>query len=417
MRLTTRGRRQVATSLFPGNYWIFRNLSLRVRDGGIEAAPLPFTVLKQLLPPLVDQLRQRAALSPDWNRFQNIDEDRLELTEPVTVRVDVSPMTWWCTSCLSLLSGPLGRVGIEQGRCPRCRRRAMVQVASVFMCPTCHAIEPLERALCKQCNDSRSVVLEGHGGRRREYRWRCTRHPDFELYVQKQCRRDGTRMSLKSTGGRLYNTARITTVQASIVGDLKATEVGSLRFSQSRAVVVDVVVGRIPIADFGEYYRHVERSPVEPFVNPNTGNFMGIVSLLETDAITITPEHEQADNLTLHSIKHALLNAAPAVTGLTQDEFGADLQLEQGQLIFYDNVPGGTGGCRLLADRRLERWLQVARELAECHQVQCADACRGCLFLPTRICRQGNLSLDRQRVLGLVPANLGGIDRNDSRLL
>ena len=134
---------------------------------------------------------------------------------------------------------------------------------------------------------------------------------------------------------------------------------------------------------------------------------MGFVSRLETDAVVIesnakTGTSEQT-NLILHSLKHALLNAAPAVTGLTQDEFGANLDLENRELLLYDNRPGGTGGCRLLADRRLLRWLNVARELAECHQVQCAGACRACLFLPTRLCRQGNLSLDRQRVLQLIP--------------
>jgi len=128
---------------------------------------------------------------------------------------------------------------------------------------------------------------------------------------------------------------------------------------------------------------------------------------LETDAIIITTlKPEYRDNLTLHSLKHALLNAAPAVTGLTQDEFGADLQEEQERIVLFDNISGGTGGCRLLADRRLHRWLQVARELAECHQVQCEDACRGCLFLPSRICRQGNHNLDRHRVLEVIPENI-----------
>lgn len=64
-------------------------------------------------------------------------------------------------------------------------------------------------------------------------------------------------------------------------------------------------------------------------------------------------EEGRNDNITMHSLKHALLNAAPAVTGLTQDEFGADLQSIDGQLVIFDNEPGGTGGCQLLADRRL----------------------------------------------------------------
>lgn len=407
MTLTTRGRRQVTVSLFPGNYWVYRNLSLRVRDGGVEGSPVPFTLLGQLLPDLVNQLRNRASSNPDWIRFRNVDLDRIELIEPTTIRADVSPTTWWCASCHSLFSGALDQVGIRSGRCPNCSQRNLVQLASVFMCPTCHDIEPIERVVCSECKDSRSVILEGYEGRRREYRWKCLRHPNFEVYVHRRCNRDGDRMVLKSTGGRLYNTASVTTVQVSPLGNYQPRDVGEIRFSQSHATVVDIVVGRIPIADFNAYYRDNERSPVEPFVNPNTGNFIGLVSRLETDAITITGLREECrDNLSLHSIKHALLNAAPAVTGLVQDEFGAYLQLEQGQIVLYDNVSGGTGGCRLLADRRLNRWLQVARELAECHQVQCDDACRGCLFLPSRICRQGNRSLDRQRVLDIIPESI-----------
>lgn len=407
MKLTTRGRRQVANSLFPGNYWVFRNLSLRVRDGGVEASQLPFTVLQYLLPIVVGQLRERAMRNLDWNRFRNVDMNRIDLVEPITVRTDVNPTTWWCSSCHNLFSGPLGQVGIQNGKCPSCRQRRMIQLASVFMCPTCHTIEPVEKISCPQCGDSRSVILEGHEGRRREYRWKCIHHPNFEVYVRRQCPRDGARMALKSTGGRLYNTARLTNVDASIIGNRDARELGGLRFAASRATVVDVVVGRIPISDFNAYYRGEESSPIEPFVNPHTGNFTVLVSRLETDAIAVTAlEQQYQDNITLHSVKHALLNAAPAVTGLTQDEFGADLQDQGGRLVLYDNVPGGTGGCRLLSDRRLQRWLQVARELAECHQVQCDDACRGCLFLPTRICHQGNLSLDRHRVLELIPENL-----------
>ena len=143
MSLTSRGRRQVANSLFPGNYWVFRNLSLRIRDGGVEASPLPFTVLQRLLPNIVDQLRDRAMRYPDWSRFQNVNVNRIDLVEPVTVRTDVGPTTWWCSSCHNLFNGPLSQVGIQNGRCPSCRQRTMVQLASVFMCPTCHIIAHL----------------------------------------------------------------------------------------------------------------------------------------------------------------------------------------------------------------------------------------------------------------------------------
>ncbi len=96
-------------------------------------------------------------------------------------------------------------------------------------------------------------------------------------------------------------------------------------------------------------------------------------------------------------------NAAPAVTGLAQNEFAATYSADNGTVTVWDDVQGGSGGCRLLASRRLDRWLEVARELAECHQIQCEDACRGCLFVPGRMCAEGNANLDRNTALALLP--------------
>jgi hypothetical protein len=266
------------------------------------------------------------------------------------------------------------------------------------MCPRCHEISTLEPIPCRDCRDRRSVILRGSGGRRREYRWRCTRHPEFEEYVRRICPRDGARMVLKSTGGHLYNTARISHVEAVTAGGGAAR--GHLNFANGRAAVIEMIIGRIPIAEFGAYFRGGELSVVEPFINPQTGRYVALVARLQTDALIISGA--SLDETSLHSLEHALLNAAPAVTGLTQDEFRTDTHNGR-QLVIYDNAAGGTGGARLLGERRLDRWLQVARELAECHQVQCEDACRGCLFLPSRLCREGNVGLNRHRVLSLLP--------------
>jgi len=213
-------------------------------------------------------------------------------------------------------------------------------------------------------------------------------------------------MALKSTGGRLYNTARVSDLQRVLTAGQGPNVVAGLEFRSARARVAEVVVGRIPIADFNAFFGGRERSLVEPFINPATGNFRGLVSQLETDGIVVTIHRaDLRDELSLHSVKHALLNAAPAVTGLAQDEFGAEIRPDEGEVLIYDNVLGGTGGCRLLVERRLGRWIQVVRELAECHQVQCDDACRACLFLPSRLCRRGNHDLDRRRVLQLLTDN------------
>jgi ATP-dependent helicase YprA (DUF1998 family) len=213
-------------------------------------------------------------------------------------------------------------------------------------------------------------------------------------------------MVLKSSGGRIYYPERLTEV-LSQTAENKERRVGGLCFNPAHAAVVDIVVGRVPIADLNDYFRRTEISQVEPFRNKHTGNFMAFVSRLDTDAIAVTTRSKfqtaEEANLVLHSLKHALLNAAPAVTGLTQDEFSASLNVDTQELLIYDNVLGGSGGCRLLADRRLKRWLNVARELAECHQIQCEDACRACLFLPSRLCRQGNAVLSRHRVIDLIP--------------
>lgn len=214
-------------------------------------------------------------------------------------------------------------------------------------------------------------------------------------------------MVLKATGGRIYLYASIGSTTPLANANIEPVRIGDLTFQVGSADVTNVVVGRIPVADLGAYYSGAEASSVEPFRNPDNGNFRGLVSRLSTDAVLVqfTRPHNNSD-VALHSLKHALLNSAPAVTGLTQEEFGADIREDTGQLVIYDAVHGGTGGCRLLAERRLVRWLDVARELAECHQVQCDAACRACLFLPTRICRQNNHNLDRTLVLELLRGRL-----------
>src|SRR5438105_4779902 len=120
MKLTVRGRRQVATSLFPGNFWTFRNLSLRVLEGGVQNAPLPFSVQQWLNPRITAALATKAANNPNWRGFRGVTSDRLELVEPVGVKTAVSPRTWWCTRCKSLDNGLVSKVGIEGGKCPKC---------------------------------------------------------------------------------------------------------------------------------------------------------------------------------------------------------------------------------------------------------------------------------------------------------
>lgn len=408
MRLATRGRRKAAATLFPGNYLVFRNLALQVPNNGVQVAPLANSLDNQIRRLLIPWLKREARNNPQWREFKNIDKDGIELVEPIGITGNVKPTSWWCTNqeCNKFFYGSFRQVGIFSAKCPDCKERRLVQFASVFICPTCHAIEPVQSVKCPECKDSRSIILTGKGGRRISYRWKCTRHPAFELFVGKNCLRDQTRMVLKSVGGRIYHPETWSHVTPQTINSLQPQVRGAIQFAPSRATVIDVTVGRIPIANPEAYYRGNEQSFKEPFVNPNTGRYIGLVSYIDTDAITISNKTGTGyDDLTLHSLEHALLNAAPAVTGLTQDEFGSDLNTSRGELVIYDNVFGGSGGCRLLVDRRLDRWLQVVRELAECHQVQCDAACRGCLFLPSRLCRRINHDLDRHTVLNLIASS------------
>ena len=402
---TSRGARLAATTLYPRSYMVFRNLSLRVREGEVSVAQVPFSDLRTLLPSVVERTRQNAATNRAWNAFATVSEDVLELGIPTRVVACVEPHSWWCSrGCGKFYSGQLQRLGIRRGICPACEVKGIVQLASVFMCPRCHSIRAVEPPRCRECGDSQHVVLQGTGGRRREYAWVCSRHPAFREAVEGYCDRghQAVRMAMKSTGGLLYKPERITDITYREFRGQEGISARGLVAYRAKVRVVEAVVGRTPIADSRQFYTGRELSPIEPFLNPATGHFMGFVSQLKTDAIVIDVANEAArSHLGLHSLKHALLNAAPGVTGLTQDEFGAYLP-DDGRLVVYDNVAGGTGGCRLLADRRLDRWLTLARELAECHQNQCDSACRGCLFLPARVCGENNQQLDRYEVLRLI---------------
>jgi hypothetical protein len=401
VRLASRSRRQAATMMFPGNYWVFRHLSLRVPEGGVISTSVPLSVASRLAPRVADYMSAKAAADPTWRAFGNVDVDRLDLAEPIGVQAEVQPTTWWCASCGRVYNGAIGTVGVRGGTCPNCRRHAVLQFGSFFLCPECHTFEPVSPPSCGQCGDSRSVTLSASGGRRRTYRWRCEQHPQWEMFVRRDCRSDGARMALKAAGGRTYYEETLVDINFQGRADAPLTRRG-LRFLFGRASVSEVVLGRRPVADVGNFFRRLERPRVEPFVNPITGRLTCFVSVLQTDALQIEGADGPLGTVLAHSVKHALLNAAPAVTGLTQDEFGASLEDENGaRLVLYDGVAGGTGGCRMLGGSRLDRWLSVARELAECHQVECDDACRGCLFLPQRACRRGNQDLNRFELLDL----------------
>ena len=400
MKITSRYRNQAGNTLFPGNYSVFRNLSMRVQDGGAQGSQLPMSVARVVVPWAAAELARLASTSR-WRQFRGVDEDRLELFEMTSVDVEVDPTTWWCNSCGQVFNGELRQVGIVGARCPNCTQRALVQLAMVFMCPQCHRIDEVQRTRCDECGDGRNVVLTGSGGRRREYRWTCTIHETFERRLQKFCDRDQARMVLKSTGGTVFLPAWIDTVNSEPLEGRPSKTIGSLRFEPAHADVVQVVVGRIPVADTAAFYAGTEQSEIVPLTNPGTGRLQGLVTRISTDAVIVSrSDGVRFDEISTHSLEHALRNAAPAVTGLTQDEFGAAPR--EGGLVLYDNRTGGTGGSRLLADRRLDRWLAVATELCECHQVQCDDACRGCLFLPSRLCSRANNALDRHTVLALL---------------
>jgi hypothetical protein len=400
--LTTRGRRQVARTLFPGNYWVYRQLALRVPEGGVVGEPIPFTQMARLAPLVASTLQQNAQRDRAWQNFDGVDADHIDLMQPATARVDVAPTTWWCTNCGVVYNGALNSTGIHNGRCPRCEADRIVQFASFFMCGSCHRIQPVEPSRCAECGDSRNVILRAQAGRRRDYRWRCTVHADWNGFVGRTCSNDGTRMTLKSAGGRTYYEETIQNIHSEPRNDIEPVVIGPLRFSFAAATVATIVVGRKPVADLAAYYRRAERPRIEPFVNPQSGRYGCFVSILQTDAITLTGAERPLTEIEVHSLEHGLLNAVPAVTGLVQDEFGADHS--ETDLTLYDDVMGGTGGCRLLIGSRMQRWLAVARELAECHQVECDSACRGCLFLPSRLCREGNDNLDRFSILPLFPA-------------
>ena len=49
----------------------------------------------------------------------------------------------------------------------------------------------------------------------------------------------------------------------------------------------------------------------------------------------------------IHSLKHALINAAPKYTGVTRNEFIGIIQPNSDTIIIADAAEGGSGACRL----------------------------------------------------------------------
>ncbi len=250
---TVRPLSQAVRTYFPGAFFVYRNLSLRVRDNGVTGNPLPFRLQARLIPDLVGDLRALAATDPQWREFGTIDEDRVELTSPSMIEADVEPTTWWCGNCGELLNGPLARVGIRDAACPSCHAHRVVQMNAIFMCSVCHQLSPVAKALCLIAMTHRMSLRGVQGGVAN------TDSAAFGICLNRHCclrDRVHNAMTLKApVVGCISLRHRGSTSKPRSGGALGKIEEG--RVTQARADVVVIVVGRISCGS-GAYYRRRE---------------------------------------------------------------------------------------------------------------------------------------------------------------
>ena len=81
MELFKKDRRQAASTLFPGNYFVFRNLALQVPPTGVQASPISFSLTARILAQLVPWLQYKAQNEAGWEQFRSVDQDRMTLVE------------------------------------------------------------------------------------------------------------------------------------------------------------------------------------------------------------------------------------------------------------------------------------------------------------------------------------------------
>lgn len=415
-RLGYRGQSQLATRYFPGTYATFRNLCYRISEDHVETAPLPVREQVRLLDYLEAAVARRAS-QPDGRFLRRFTgEDALELVRPVAVMAEVAPDTWFCHNCQGYFVGDLRDLKIRQGRCPLCEQQSIIQFSSIFICPRDQDIVRVEPPSCPECRSSGNMKLDMAGGRRGEYEWYCAKHPKVRqrLARRHEC---GEMMVLKNAYSNLMipDTDRTlsfipqdgVSADAQQLGIVRQFGICDVRFG--RVAVTEFVLGYRRVHDLGAYYSQQLSIPIRPFINNATRKMRVFCSHQATDGVQVVIERAMLNDLQpeeqgelVHSLKHALINVAPVLTGLAMGEYGADFDPSQGTVTLYDKGQGGKGGSRLLATTRIARWFELAQELVECRHNDCEQACRGCLFLPHTVCRTINRNLDRrllQRVL------------------
>ena len=100
----------------------------------------------------------------------------------------------------------------------------------------------------------------------------------------------------------------------------------------------------------------------------------------------------------LHTLSHLFLVNIPLLSGLDAPEFGEAWDVEEGEVLVYDNVQGGIGGVESCVDGNKLHPNLIERVISSllC-PLECLRACRACLY--SEACYLLNYFLDKEAIV------------------
>jgi hypothetical protein len=157
------------------------------------------------------------------------------------------------------------------------------------------------------------------------------------------------------------------------------------------------------------YSRRLSKIPV--IVEDQRGNVNFLGRRLQTDGILFKLDYQKVEEIVneinnipgvvrvnpftvVHSLSHVMLLALTRLTGLSPNEFGESIFVdEKGQvaeILIYDNSPQGIGGVKTAINNYSEFLSAICNFAQPCPRA-CRSACRACIFFEA--CPLQNFSL------------------------
>jgi hypothetical protein len=283
---------------------------------------------------------------------KNLEELEEKVFCPKTITVTPFPTTAFCTRC-----GIIYKTKIPfDFLCVKCRGQVR-QLPDVWLCKNYHITEIDAPERCSQCGKNKFEHLGG-------YRWKCVNCRKRNDTFRRYCPRCTEKNEVKAENiPKTYADA----IRFVTFNENKETS-KRLKTEDYNNHGLEVLFGNCDILFLAKEY------VVNPFGRPiyypitDEGEPIVWADIMSSEGIKIKISEKVKEefsfewNTFVHSLKHALINAAPKYTGVTRNEFIGIIKPGEDEIIIVDSADGGSGASRLFFMYFEEIW-KLASEI------------------------------------------------------